>query len=100
MEKVQAHASWINRNDWVLPLFGSATLMFAMLVHSTLLNGTGIVLPGWLLIAGNAGACFGLFWGALKARLSSTVSAQILCSLALIAGIVVAIWQVIEILRR
>jgi len=92
--------SWFSRNDWVQPIIGSIIMILAAMMLSTLLQGSGKVLPSWLFVLVYIGSCAGLLFGALKARLTNTISAQIFCYLALAAGWIIAIWQILDILKR
>lgn len=100
MDVTNNQDSWFSRNDWIKPLIASVILILAPLLTSTLLDGSGIAIPAWLLVLGNVCALFGLFFGTIKARLTDTLSAQIFCYLVSAFLAVVAIWQIIELLKR
>ncbi|QMI49931.1 hypothetical protein [Burkholderia sp. MBR-1] len=96
MEAKTEIESWYSRNNWARPLVASFILVLAPLVVSTLPDGSGVVFPHWASIVASGGACLGLLIAGVKARLSNTLSARIVCSLAIALGYVIAIYQIIE----
>lgn len=96
MDITNNKASWLGGNDWVMPIIASIILVLAPMVVSTL----GIVLPGWLTGLASIGACAGLLFGTIKARLTNTLSAKAFSQLALIAGWMIAIWQIIHLFKH
>lgn len=92
--------SWFSRNDWVMPLIGSLILILAPMVMSTFLVGSDFANPGWMNVVASVGGCVGLFLGALKARLTDTLSAKLFCAVGVAFGYAVAIWQIIEVVKH
>lgn len=92
--------SWISRNDWVRPIIASLILILAPMVLATFADGGDFAVPGWVNVVASVGGCVGLFLGALKARLTDTLSAKIFCAVGVVFGYALAIWQIIEIVKH
>ncbi|CAB3754927.1 hypothetical protein [Paraburkholderia humisilvae] len=92
--------SWFRRNDWARPLIASLLVILAPMVAATLADGIVFTIPSWVNVVASVGGCVGLFLGALKARLTDTLSAKLFCAVGVIFGYVLAIWQIIQILKH
>lgn len=100
MDTPNKQESWVSRNDWAKTLLPCIMLILAPLLVPTLLNGSGLVIPGWSKILTNVAGCAGLAFTALKARLTDTISAKVFCYAILAFGYVIAIWEILDILKR
>ncbi|TCK31948.1 hypothetical protein B0G84_9064 [Paraburkholderia sp. BL8N3] len=75
-------------------------LILAPMVLATFADGSDFAIPGWVNVVASVGGCFGLFLGALKARLTDTLSAKLFCAVGVVFGYAVAIWQIIEVFKH
>lgn len=99
MTKVSSD-TWFERNrSWTSPLLASLILMLVLPVLQTLSTpAQPINIPSWASTAAIAASCIGLAISGLQARLTATLSAQLLCAVAVVAGYAMAIFLLLKML--
>lgn len=92
--------SWVDRNQrWIAPLVASIMLMLVLpLLQSLSTPAQPINIPSWADKLALVASCIGLAVSGLQARLTATLSAQLLCAAAVLAGYAMAIFLLLKML--
>lgn len=100
MNMTNAKDWWFSRNDWAMPIIGSVILVLTQWVASTLPEDSGVRLPAWASVLASVFSLLGLFIGAVKAQVSTSLSARSFCHVVVVFGCVVAILQLVEAIKH
>lgn len=92
--------SWVDRNRrWISPLMASIILMLVFpLLQSLSTPEQPINIPLWASKVALFASCIGLAFSGLQARLTGTLSAQLICAVAVLAGYAMAIFLLLKML--
>lgn len=100
MNMTNAKDSWFSRNDWAMPVIASVILFLTQWVASTLPEDSGVQVPAWATVLVSVFSLLGLFIGAVKAQVSTSLSARAFCHVLVVIGCAVAIWQIVEAIKH
>lgn len=93
--------SWLERNQpWIMPLVGSLMIMTVLpLLQSLSTPAQPINIPAWAKMGALFAGCIGLLLTGIMARLTTTLSAQLICAAGVVAGYTIAVFLLLQMLK-